>query len=63
LAFALITPSDWPACFAANSAGHEGDDVNFIDMGDNLRNLICQKKIGGRGGELKGINLWQQYQT
>jgi hypothetical protein len=39
------------------------DDVNPIDIGDNLRNLMRLPKIGRRGWELKGVNLWQQYQT
>jgi hypothetical protein len=38
------------------------DDVNPIDIGDNLRNLMRLPKISRCGWELKGINLWQQFQ-
>jgi hypothetical protein len=59
----VTTSPESSAISAENSSCDVCGKANFIDIGDNLRNLMRLPKIGRRGWELKGINLWQQYQT
>ena len=60
---ALITSPEFSAFHAEISRMDDRAGVKCIDIGDNLRNLVRRPKKGGRGVELKEINLWQQYQT